>query len=143
MAVRSPIWRSVTDLVSMGAKPECIHEDFLSIESNKCVCVCNGQISIFDSDMPQQPLSPIFAESAIMNPVAKVIALKTGAKIQIFDLELNVVMKSHEMPGPVVFWKWVSPTVIGIVSSNAVLHWTYDGDSPPSMIFCNNLQGTR
>jgi WD40 repeat protein len=131
--------RPVTDLVSMGVKPECIHEDFITMESNKCVCVCDCQISIFDTDMAQQPKSPIFmesaTESAIINPVAKVIALKNGASIQIFDLELNVVIKSHDMPEPVAFWKWVSPTVIGIVSSNAVLHWTYDGDSPPSMIF--------
>jgi clathrin heavy chain len=36
----------------------------------------------------------------------------------------------------VVFWKWVSDTVIGLVTESAVYHWTIaDATSPPQKMF--------
>jgi len=144
MAQKLPITlKPVFDLVSMGVNPQFIKFDCTTLESDKFVCVreqapdgSSGQISIFDTSMPHQPIKrPISAESAIMNPVAKVIALKNGTQMQIFNIELKSKMKAHNMPEPVVFWKWISPSVIALVTANAVFHWTMDGDSAPSKIF--------
>jgi len=144
MAQRLPIsLKPVFDLVSMGVNPQFIKFDCTTMESDKFVCVReqapdgqSGQISIFDTSMPHQPIKrPISAESAIMNPVAKVIALKNGTQMQIFNIELKSKMKAHNMPEPVVFWKWISPSIIALVTANAVFHWTMDGDSAPTKIF--------
>jgi clathrin heavy chain len=36
----------------------------------------------------------------------------------------------------VIFWKWVSDTIIGMVTSTAVYHWTIaDPTSPPMKVF--------
>ena len=104
MAQRLPIsLKPVFDLVSMGVNPQFIKFDCTTMESDKFVCVReqapdgqSGQISIFDTSMPHQPIKrPISAESAIMNPVAKVIALKNGTQMQIFNIELKSKMKAH------------------------------------------------
>ena len=85
-----------------------------------------------DLDIPRlrPPLlfRPITADSALMNPVSKVIALKatvqgtTQDHLQIFNIELKSKMKSHQMPESVVFWRWLSPTMLGIVTNTAVYH---------------------
>ena len=113
MAQKLPITlKPVFDLASMGVNPQFIKFDCLTMESDKFVCVRElaadgsaGQISVFDTSIPHQPIKhPISAEFAIMNPVAKVIALKNGTQMQIFNLELKSKMKAHNMPEPVVFW---------------------------------------
>ena len=63
-----------------------------------------------------------------MNPVSKVIALKAtvaGAAqdhLQIFNIEMKSKMKSHQMPESVVFWTWIGPSMLGIVTNTAVYH---------------------
>lgn len=49
---------------------------------------------IVDMADAQNPIRrPITADSAIMNPVSKVIALKAGKTLQIFNMELKAKMK--------------------------------------------------
>ena len=86
-----------------------------------------------------------------MNPVSKVIALKAtvaGASqdhLQIFNIEMKSKMKSHQMPESVVFWTWISPNMLGIVTSTAVYHWSMEGDSAPGKVFdrTGNLNGAQ
>ena len=108
-----------------------------------------------DLDIPRlrPPLlfRPITADSALMNPVSKVIALKatvqgtTQDHLQIFNIELKSKMKSHQMPESVVFWRWLSPTMLGIVTNTAVYHWSVEGDAAPAKIFDRtaNLNGNQ
>jgi clathrin heavy chain len=35
----------------------------------------------------------------------------------------------------VIFWTWVSPTLLGLVTENSVFHWSIESDSPPAKIF--------
>ena len=46
-----------------------------------------------------------------------------------------------------VFWNWVSPTTVGIVTANAVYHWSAaaDGGDAPVKMFdrAANLAGTQ
>ena len=93
----------------------------------------------------QNPIRrPITADSAIMNPVSKVIALKAGKTLQIFNMELKAKMKAHNMAEDVVFWKWLTPALVGLVTDQCVYHWTIEGDSPPTKVFDRHgsLQGT-
>ncbi len=95
------------------------------MESDKFVCVCeqvNGQASVVIVDMSAGNAvqrRPINAEAAIMNPVSKVIALRSENQLQIFNMELRAKMKSHLMPDPVVFWRWISVNNIALVTASA------------------------
>ena len=58
----------------------------------------------------------IAAEAAIMNPISKVIALKSGQNLQIFNLELRAKMKATAMPTAVTYWRWISNSSIALVT---------------------------
>ena len=66
---------------------------------------------------------PISADSAIMNPASKVIALKAGKTLQIFNIEMKSKMKAHNMTDDVIFWKWISLNTIALVTETTVYHW--------------------
>ena len=103
------------------------------MESEKYICVreeVNGQVQVVIIDMatPTEPQrKPISAESAIMNPVSKVIALQAGNYLQIFNMEMKSKMKSHQLAEPMVSWKWISPATVAIVTGTAVFHWSMEG----------------
>ena len=66
--------------------------------------------------------------------------------LQIFNMELRAKMKSHVSTSPVVFWKWISPNSIALVTATSVSHWSIEGDTPPLKIFDRNaqiLEGTQ
>ena len=66
-------------------------------------------------------------QAAIMNPNNKVLALKSGQQLQIFNLDLRAKMKSHSMPAPVVFWRWVTPSLIVLVTATSVFFTGLEG----------------
>eukprot|EP00967_Tisochrysis_lutea_P112921 scaffold178837_cov31-Tisochrysis_lutea.AAC.2 len=74
------------------------------MESEKYICVreeVNGQVQVVIIDManPTEPQRrPITAESAIMNPVSKVIALKANNYLQIFNMEMKSKVLSYTLP---------------------------------------------
>ncbi|CCI49675.1 unnamed protein product [Albugo candida] len=111
------------------------------MESDKFICVCekvDGQASVVILDMAagnSVQRRPINAEAAIMNPVSKVIALRSENQLQIFNMELRAKMKSFLMTEAVVFWRWISVNSIALVTATAVFHWSLEGDSPPVKIF--------
>ena len=61
-----------------------------------------------------------------------------GEQLQIFNLELRAKMKIHVTQSPIVFWKWISPNTIALVTSTSVFHWSIEGDSVPLKIFDRN-----
>lgn len=111
------------------------------MESDKFICVRErsgetSQVVIIDINDPTNPTRrPISADSAIMNPISKVIALKAGKTLQIFNIELKSKMKSHNLTEDVTFWKWISVNTIALVTDNAVFHWSMEGESSPVKMF--------
>jgi clathrin heavy chain len=61
-----------------------------------------------------------------------------GQQLQIFNLEQRAKLKSHAMPAPVGYWRWITPTAIALVTATSVFHWSIDGDSAPVKIFDRN-----
>jgi clathrin heavy chain len=47
-------------------------------------------------------------------------------------------MKQSEMPSPVQFWRWISPSAIALITESSVYHWSIEGESPPTKIFDKN-----
>ncbi len=71
----------------------------LTMESDKFICVREkvaetAQVVIIDTSDPTNPIRrPITADSAIMHPTSKVIALKASKTLQIFNIEMKSKMK--------------------------------------------------
>ncbi|KAF2909083.1 hypothetical protein DAI22_11g000300 [Oryza sativa Japonica Group] len=112
----------------------------------KYICVREtspqNSVVIVDMAMPAQPLRrPITADSALMNPNTRILALKaqipgtTQDHLQIFNIEAKTKIKSHQMPEQVVFWKWITPKLLGLVTQTSVYHWSIEGDSEPAKMF--------
>lgn len=134
----------LVQLTNVGINPQFISFASLTMESEKYICVreeVNGQVQVVIIDMatPTEPQRrPITAESAIMNPVSKVIALKAGNYLQIFNMEMKSKMKSHQLTEPVIFWKWISPSVVAMVTGGAVYHWSMEGDTSFDSHLCRS-----
>lgn len=71
----------------MGVNPANIGFSYLTMESDKFICVREkvgeqNQVVIVDMSDPTNPIRrPISADSAIMNPASKVIALKGTQRV--------------------------------------------------------------
>ncbi|OJA15371.1 hypothetical protein AZE42_12816, partial [Rhizopogon vesiculosus] len=114
----------------------------LTLESDHFICVREkanelNQVVIIDlADANNIVRRPISADSAIMHPHKKILALKAGRMLQIFNIEPIQKVKSHVNAEDVVFWKWVSDATIGVVTDTAVYHWTItDQTSSPQKVF--------
>ncbi|GJW16757.1 clathrin heavy chain 1-like protein [Tanacetum coccineum] len=46
-------------------------------------------------------------------------------------------MKSHQMHQQIkiVFWKWITPKMLGMVTQTSIYHWLLEGDSEPTKMF--------
>ncbi|XP_012589734.1 PREDICTED: clathrin heavy chain 2 [Condylura cristata] len=138
-------------LQNLGINPANIGFSTLTMESDKFICVREkvgekAQVVIIDMSNPMAPFrQPISAESAIMNPASKVIALKAGKILQIFNIEMKSKVKAYTMAEEVIFWKWVSVNTVALVTETAVYHWSVEGDSQPVKMFdrLSNLAGCQ
>ncbi|TCD68409.1 hypothetical protein EIP91_010810 [Steccherinum ochraceum] len=129
-------------LSSLGVQPASISFQTLTLESDHFICVREkvneqNQVVIVDlADANNVLRRPITADSAIMHPHLKILALKAGRTLQIFNIEAKQKVKSHVNDSDVVFWKWISDTTLGMVTETAVYHWAInDTTSPPQKIF--------
>ncbi|CAF3761485.1 unnamed protein product, partial [Rotaria magnacalcarata] len=128
-------------LQNVGINVTNIGFSSLTMESDKFICVREkvndtAFVIIIDMADSSNPIKrPITADSAIMNPTSKVIALKAAKTLQIFNIELRSRMKTYNMTEDCIFWKWISVNTIGIVTETSVYHWTMEGDSQPVKMF--------
>ncbi|WVZ54972.1 hypothetical protein U9M48_005696 [Paspalum notatum var. saurae] len=146
-AANAPIaMREALTLTSLGIAPQFVTFTHVTMESDKYICVREtspqNSVVIVDMAMPNQPLRrPITADSALMNPNTRILALKaqipgtTQDHLQIFNIEAKTKIKSHQMPEQVVFWKWITPKLLGLVTQTSVYHWSIEGDSEPAKMF--------
>ncbi|CAG5077819.1 Similar to Chc: Clathrin heavy chain (Drosophila melanogaster) [Cotesia congregata] len=128
-------------LTAVGINANNVSFNTLTMESDKFICVREkvgdtSQVVIVDLNDTANPIRrPISADSAIMNPASKVIALKAQKTLQIFNIEMKSKMKAHTMTEDVVFWKWISLNTLALVTDQSVYHWSMEGDSTPTRVF--------
>uniref|UniRef100_A0A166BZ42 Clathrin heavy chain n=1 Tax=Daucus carota subsp. sativus TaxID=79200 RepID=A0A166BZ42_DAUCS len=146
-AANAPItMKEALTLPSIGINAQFITFTNVTMESEKYICVREtapqNSVVIIDMSMPSQPLRrPITADSALMNPNSRILALKaslpgtTQDHLQIFNIELKAKIKSYQMPEQVVFWKWITPKLLGLVTQASVYHWSIEGESDPVKMF--------
>ncbi|GMN41274.1 hypothetical protein TIFTF001_010502 [Ficus carica] len=96
-AASAPIaMREALTLPSIGISPQFITFTHVTMESDKYICVREtapqNSIVIVDMNMPNQPLRrPITADSALMNPNSKILALKGESEpVKMFERTANL-----------------------------------------------------
>ena len=142
MAQNLPIqFQELVQLQNEGIRPDHIGFSTLTMESDRFICIREkhgnmAQVAIFDmADLANPIRRPIAADSAIMNPQAKVIALKAGKTLQVYNIEMKTKMKTHTMADDVVFFKWINVNTVVLVTESAVYHWSMNCDFPPQKMF--------
>ncbi|EPQ56784.1 hypothetical protein GLOTRDRAFT_21533, partial [Gloeophyllum trabeum ATCC 11539] len=128
-------------LSSLGIQPASISFQTLTLESDHFICVREkvneqNQVVIIDlADANNVLRRPITADSAIMHPHQKILALKAGRTLQVFNIETKQKVKSHVNNEDIVFWKWISDSTLGLVTDTAVYHWSINDQAAPQKIF--------
>lgn len=70
------------------------------------------------------------ADSAIMHPSQFIIALRAqGRTLQVVNLGSRQRVGSATMDEDVVYWRWVSPKTLGLVTGSHIYHWNVLDDS--------------
>lgn len=128
-------------LPALGINPQFIGFNTLTMESDKYICVREkindqNQLVIIDlSDLNNLLRRPISADSAIMHHTEKIIALKAGKMLQVFNLATKEKIISASLPEEVVFWKWTDQVNIGLVTETSVYHWSIQSQASPVKVF--------
>ncbi|XP_022191703.2 clathrin heavy chain [Nilaparvata lugens] len=136
------------DFDKIGIKTNSINFSSISMEDERYICVQekNGekrQLAIVDvqnrSEIMRQMIN---AEAMSLNAGCSIIILKltiegdlVHKKLQIIDFKTKILIKQFIMDTDIVFWKWISESVIALVTGSSVYHWSIDGDSDPVKIF--------
>jgi clathrin heavy chain len=143
---------AVLQLSSLGIPEQCMVFTNVTMQSEKFVCVretgTTNNVVIVDMANPSAPTRrPITAESTILAPSSKILALKAAASadgsspgdnLQVFNLETKQKLKAYLNPTKVQFWAWLDDKTIGIVTENAVFHWHLEVRS--DVVFCRTLR---
>eukprot|EP01080_Neovahlkampfia_damariscottae_P005416 gene5416-9229_t len=130
-------------LPSLGIPQQSVNFASVTLESDKFVCIRHEDpknqdkmISIVEVDTQTTSSHKINAESAIMNPKSKVVALRASNQLQIINLEMKSKMKDYVFKGEtVVYWKWISVKTVAITTDKSVYHWSMEGSSTPQKVF--------
>ncbi|KAI9323711.1 hypothetical protein BX666DRAFT_1889687 [Dichotomocladium elegans] len=138
-------------LQALGVSAASISFTNLTMESDRFICVREqvnntNQVVIVDlSHNNEVTKRPITADSVIMHPTSKVMALKAGKQLQVFNLELKSKIASYMMPDEVRFWRWLDIKTIAIVTDRSVFHWAIEANTSPVKIFDRhaNLEGSQ
>ncbi|KAK1935936.1 clathrin heavy chain [Babesia divergens] len=135
---------TVLRLQDLGFEETCFRFGTLTLGGDRYICVKESDgaapsVAIInlhkDNDISRKPIK---AEAALMNPNEPIIALKapleSGHFIQVFHLESKEKLGTHQFNESVVFWRWISHTMLAIVTDASVYHWTV-GKGEPTLIF--------
>jgi clathrin heavy chain len=109
----------------------------VTMQSEKYVCVretgTTNNVVIVDMANPSVPIrKPITADSTILAPSSKVVALKASAAVeggamgdnlQVFNLDTKQKVRAYVNPVKIQFWSWISDETIALVTESAVFHW--------------------
>lgn len=138
-------FKEICQLTSLGVRPDAIGFSTLTMESEKYVCVretgAETVVIVVDLANPSAPpvRRTIQADATIMNPDHKILALKGGNQLQVFNLDTTKKLGDCVMTEAVVYWKWLDVHTVALVTPTQVMHWdiniTEGSDSKPVKVF--------
>jgi len=138
MAANVPIiFNEALNLAALGVPEASIKHGLTTMSSdNWVVCVEPNQVTMVDlKNGGQITRRAITAEAAIMHPSQNIIALRSGTRVQIFNLDAKQKLKSYEMPEGVVFWKWANDSTLAVITATASYHCSLAGSEDPINVF--------
>mmetsp|Transcript_6019 Transcript_6019/g.8838 ORF Transcript_6019/g.8838 Transcript_6019/m.8838 type:complete len:1716 (-) Transcript_6019:147-5294(-) len=137
MASPPVVFNEAINLQQMGIPETSIKLGLTSMSSAKwIVAVEPSQLTLVDlANGAQVTRRPMKAEAAIMNPEVNVLALRSATTIQLFNLDTKQKVKSHQLAAVPRFWKWVNSKTIVIVTDTNVMHWDYETQDAPAVVF--------
>ncbi|KAF4583252.1 clathrin heavy chain [Ophiocordyceps camponoti-floridani] len=141
-------FRELVQLANVGVDAQAIGFNSCTLESDSFVCIRekkgdSSEVVIVElKNGNNVSRKPIKADNAIMHWNRQIIALKAQQSrvLQIFDLVERKRLKSCNMTEDVQFWKWISESTLGLVTTSSVYHWdVYDASQEsPSKVFERN-----
>jgi clathrin heavy chain len=114
----------------------------LTMESEKWICVreTGGEqmqlvIVPLEKDGGRPMRRPITADGAIMNPDNMIIGLKAGRQLQLFNVEMMMMIKKNMADEDVQFWRWTDARTVGLVCERSVYEWDLETENGPVRLF--------
>ncbi|GEQ68527.1 hypothetical protein JCM33374_g2195 [Metschnikowia sp. JCM 33374] len=125
----------LAQLTQLGISPQSLDFKSTTLESDRYICVRESgaqgnTVAIIDLhenfEVTRKNMS---ADNAIMHPTENVISLRAnGTALQVFNLGSKQRLKSHTLESPVVLWKWLNDSVLGLVTASSIYIWNiFDG----------------
>lgn len=119
--------KQALSLSSYGIKADFLTFSNATLPSDRFVVVRTSnpsELVIIDTAKPERPSRrPLSAEAALLHPGGGLLVLRVGVNLRLFDVARKKELQRATVPEPVVFWKWASSRILGIVTSTAVYHW--------------------
>lgn len=119
----------LVDLTSIGINPQFLDFRSTTFESDHFVTVressadgSTNSVAIVNLAKNNEIIRKnMGGDSAIMHPEQMVISVRAnGTIVQIFNLETKTKLKSFTLDEPVIFWKWLSNDVLGLISARNI-----------------------
>ena len=112
------------------------------MESDKYICIREetpqgASLTVVDlTNNNEVSRIPMGAESTIMNPESKIVALRKGPALQVFNLDTKSKVSSFKLPdnSVVSYWRWIDAKTIAIITQTSVFHWCIEGESNPRKV---------
>ena len=105
------IFQEKMNICQLGINSNDVKFGSVTLESSKYLCAKNTSgekksLNVIELDTRATSQFPFGGDSAIMNPISKIIGLRAGQKLQIFNIDLKSKMKNVDMPSndDVKFW---------------------------------------
>ncbi|ODQ81318.1 hypothetical protein BABINDRAFT_160679 [Babjeviella inositovora NRRL Y-12698] len=127
----------LAQLTQLGINAQFLDFRSTTLESDRYVCVRESNndantVAIVDlANNNQVTRKNMSADSVIMHQTEFIISLRAnGTTIQIFNLESKQRLKSFTMNEPVIFWKWLNKSMLGLVTASSIFTWNvFDGQA--------------
>ena len=88
------IFQEKMNICQMGISSSDVKFGSVTLESSKYLCAKNSSgekksLNVYQADTRSTSQFPFGGDSAIMNPISKIIGLRAGQKLQIFNIDLK------------------------------------------------------
>lgn len=128
-------------LTALGVPETAISFNSCTLESDGYVCVretsdTGNQVAIIElKNNNEVTRRAMTADSAIISPVSsstsgKVLALRAqGRTVQVVNLDTKQRIKHTVMTEDIVFWRWLTPNILGLVTDRSIFTWDVTDES--------------